>query len=106
MTAATGGIKFDLVVRHDALQHNPLQGARQILDNFNSLGKYLFIDVDTVSDNFRDIQAGEVRYIDLQRPPFNARPLCLDENAEENKGSKGAKEGEWFGVYQLPVAWS
>lgn len=108
MTAATGGRKFDLVVCHDALQHNPLEGVRKILDNFNSLGKYLVIDVDTQTefDNFRDIEAGGVRFINLQKPPFNARPLCMDENFAQNSGSQGSAEGEWFGVYRLPMPWS
>jgi len=106
MKAVTGGREFDLVLCHDALQHNPMKGVRKILNNFNSLGKYLVIDVDTVSDNFRDISAGDVRFIDLQKPPFNARPLCLDENRWQNVGPEGRMEGERFGVYQLPMPWS
>jgi len=103
--SAVNNVKFDIILCHDALQHNPTSQVEAILRNFNALGKYLVVDIDRVSNNFLDIEPGGYRQIDLTKPPYALKPLCADENVLQNKDPYMRKsESEWFGVFQLPVA--
>jgi len=101
LEAAVEGASYDIVLCHDALQHNPTKGVHDILKNFNAVGKYLLVDVDTGSKNDDDIPAGSVRFIDITRPPYDVPLLCADENVNQNKVY--GEEGEWFGVVKLPI---
>lgn len=90
---------FDVIVSHDALQHNPKTNIQVILQNYNSVGKTLVVDVDRAGQNAYDIGVGKVRYIDIMQPPYSFSPICMNENQAQHCDG----ENEWFGIFNLPL---
>lgn len=92
-------MRFDIIMSHDALQHNPTANVHQILRNFNSSANRLVIDVDQAGMNSRDIKLGDCRPVDITASPFHNKPTCLIAGSK----SKDA-ENEHFAIFQLPLS--
>lgn len=95
------GAGFDILLCHDALQHNPLANVRKIIDNFNAVhGRFLVVDVDRGGSNYQNITAGGMRSIDLTSSPFGFAAECLEHNGDQ---PSTPWEDEWFGIFRLPL---
>merc|ERR1711933_431045 len=99
-----GTNRFDVIISHDALQHNPIANVHKILDNFNQSGDYLVVDIDRAGKNWRDIRVGSFRPVDITEPPFNLTVQCWDKNyyMAGSKSPKVRAEKEWFGIFKMP----
>ena len=93
--------RADAIVCRDGLVHLSLADIRGALCNFRRTGAtYLLATTfPSVYQNY-DIQTGEWRPINLQRPPFNfSPPLRLID--EKRRGPDGTDVGKYLGLWRL-----
>lgn len=81
---------YDLIFSRDSLQHLPMHGAWQFLNNVKASGaKWLLVGsyITATSPNGNIARAGEYYNIDLMKPPFSlSRPVeVIDERTPDGK---------------------
>jgi hypothetical protein len=101
------GSMFDIVLCNDALRHKTMIEMFGIIRNFNKLGSYLIVDIDTAHDNQKEyfekvMPKGVVRPIDLTEAPFRYEPICVEEDKFVNRESREGG-GLSYGVFKLPL---
>lgn len=97
-----GHAPCDIVFCNDALMHNPHAGIQRIVRNFNGLGASFFITNSYRHGSTKDINAGEWRPLDLDKPPYGPEagmtPLCTEEASVMDGGLH-----EHMHAYRMPI---
>ena len=93
--------RADAIVCRDGLVHLSLADILRALSNFKrTRAPYLLATTFPLIDENQDIQTGEWRPINLQRPPFNF-PVPLRMIDEKRRRPDGTDVGKYLGLWQL-----
>lgn len=98
--------KVDLILCRDLFVHLPFSSIFQSLKNIkNSGSKYLLTTTNTRTDRINhDIEMGDWRRINLQKPPFNfPNPIAvINEHCTEHNGESADKSLALWRIKDLP----
>mmetsp|Transcript_63278 Transcript_63278/g.205394 ORF Transcript_63278/g.205394 Transcript_63278/m.205394 type:complete len:139 (-) Transcript_63278:19-435(-) len=91
-------VHFDVIMCHDAIQHDPRSNVRSIPSNFDLAGDRLVLDVDKAGRDAADIATGDFPPLGITESPYGYEPECMDKNTFQKDF-----EQEHFAIFKLPL---